>query len=410
MPCDRHYIPCIAQRSAVALCILSTTFLSSCTSTALSTSDISKGTGFASYSLPKALLPIALTDTNGDITLTVATPIYTRDSAHTYLLDHRSSPFASDDFTIDVDPTTGLLTKVHLTRTDETDEIFVEAAKSVAALLESSTQGAVQITSVLVDPGDIRSQENSSKLLNSALREYARLRLEQNNCDVNSCSKYRRFAISNVQLIQINITNPVGLLYTAPLSDERKCALGVCSRSTLPYLITAGFTNMVSQVTIDLPNNGPIYAIPLAGAVAVEKVTNVDFDRGLVRSAHVVKSSEALDLVKIPYRVVVAFFSALSEIIQLKIDTSGKQAELVRAEADLKKAKQEAQAEQAKNEAAILGAGGAQDVLLRVSTGGSLPLGQGLMSQQPKIGGALTPDQTGQGHVLRPGENANPQS
>ncbi len=395
----------------IGVCLVNTALLTSCSSTALSTANGVSGSGFAAYSLPKALLPVSLSDNCGDVTITITNPIYTRDLEHTYRLTHRSSPFADDDFTIEVDPSTGLLSKVHLTRTDQTDEIIVEAAKSVAALLESATaQGAVQITSIIVDPSDPVSQQEGERRLNAALHDYASLQLGKKGC--GDQAEYRRILQSSMEFTKISVTSYGNPARPSGPAAPVDCSIGVCSRATIPYQIVAGFGSLTSQTLVDLPNNAPVYAIPLSGTTAVEKVTNVDFDHGLVKSAHVKKSSEALDLVKVPYRVVVAFFTALSEIIQLKIDTSGKQAELIKSEAALEKAKMEArQQQQAKNESAILDAGGTQDVLLRVSTAGSQqlgPLGHGLQDTRPAPTAAPAPVKPLDNGGLGDGSIANP--
>ena len=76
--------------------------------------------------LPKALLPVELVDVGNALELRVGSPVVVGDTAHTYALQRSGNVFTTDNVTVTVDPSTGLLTAIDVKSDDKTIPAIVK--------------------------------------------------------------------------------------------------------------------------------------------------------------------------------------------------------------------------------------------------------------------------------------------
>jgi hypothetical protein len=286
------------------------------------------------YRLPKALLPVKLqrsrsgTDAAPTIVYAVeiGLPRYLGDTQHTYVLDYKTSPLASDEFTVKVHPQERVLTSIKMTTDDKTGEIIVKIAETVAAFEESpAVSTAETLLDIEIDPSDnadITFAANALKNLSGGV--------------------VSTFEIPNQQLSTS--------LKDSEL-DKKGCrsVSGICYRLPVKYYVRFGFNDgRVFSRSISLPNAGPIVPLNLSRAVFVEKVHEISLTDGSPAEMKLKKPSEGLEIVSLPLEIAKAILQAPAEILQLKINQNDKEKEL----ANSKNEKIKAQAELAKTLAA----------------------------------------------------------
>jgi hypothetical protein len=289
------------------------------------------------------LVRVRLSDVEGALQVQLDQPISIADPAHTYLLSYSASPLSDDTVDIDPDPKTGLLTTIDLTAADRTDDIIIEIAKSAALIFEAATepQGR-EIFSRLLDPSDEAAKRELVDDMNRVAIEDAAIQ-EQSACRAPSderaraiCTGYRSVA-AGLRRIDLVIDEPPP--YPTPVAD---CSIGVCYRLAMPYRFRVEFegTGYSVEEVHSLTNAMPPIPIDLARASFVTKVTKIDFDAGQVDKVHVQKPSEALELASLPVRVVSAFFGAVADLIQLRVNVGTKEQALAQQELQVLQAKQ----------------------------------------------------------------------
>jgi hypothetical protein len=93
-------------------------------------------THVSDYQLARVLLPVMLKKSGEAYALEIGEPRAAGDPSAAYVFRYEGSPFAADEFTIEVDSKTRLLKKIQLKTEEKTDAIIVKAAESLALLEE----------------------------------------------------------------------------------------------------------------------------------------------------------------------------------------------------------------------------------------------------------------------------------
>lgn len=288
--------------------------------------------GGLQYSLPTAHIKVTLSQ-KGDKILQIRMdqPVYEADPQHTYLIRYETSPFASDKFDIEIDPKTGLLTKIDMTADDKLDEIIVEIAKTIATLEASDKEAETVLAERIIDPTD-------ESALNQLELEFNKIGIEKTKEDPQIDLFVKKPVINTNSGKQSTPTNP-----------HTDCSVGVCYRQVMPYRIGFSFKKSIPyETTVNLPNEAPIISLGLERSLFVTRINTIEFENGIPKKVHLEKPSEGLRLVELPLEIVKGILTAPAEILQLKADFSGKETALANAkiaEIDAKKALMEKQVE-----------------------------------------------------------------
>jgi len=360
------------------LCVISV-LLSSTGCSMLTSRDVGNNAGWPitagglQYSLPTARIKVKLSQKGDNIVqIRMEQPVYEADPQHTYLLRYETSPFASDKFDIEVDPKTGLLTKIDMTADDKLDEIIVEIAKAVAALEAVEEDGETVLAERIIDP----------------TTELDQLEKEFNSIILKKTEKDPKIDF----FIKPNTNKPSTSPASSTQPDKPDCSVGVCYRQVRPYVIGFSFDNNIAyETTVNLPNNAPIIPFNLDRSLFVTRVNTIEFENGIPKKVHLEKPSEGLRLAELPLEIAKGILSVPAEILQLKADLSGKETALANAkvaEIDAEKALMEKQVEakESSNDRTR------QSLLVGTSVGriqtSKLGAGQG-QKNPPENGGAL---------------------
>lgn len=93
--------------------------------------------------------------------------------------------------------------------------------------------------------------------------------------------------------------------------------------------------NSSATQIINIPDIQNLAEIDISRASFVKKGVTVDFENGLLKSVELKKPSEMLSVISVPTNILAELFKLPTELVQLKIDTSGKSEELIKAEESL---------------------------------------------------------------------------
>ncbi len=122
---------------------------------------------------------------------------------------------------------------------------------------------------------------------------------------------------------------------------------GVCYRPTMPYqlaltpgghkldgvgVIEAPGENGSSNALVLLPNEAPIFCIPVRGSSFGEGVTELTFSDGMLTSVHAVKPSELLGFLSIPADVLASVLALPGELLTIRIENNTKVGTIVDSE------------------------------------------------------------------------------
>ena len=359
--------------------------LAGCGSTLLSSDPHPPGTSgtsksaYQTYMLPKALLRVQLRREGEMFTVNISEPIIVGDVKHRYDLVYNESFFASDNFDIEVDDKSGLLTVVNTNTDLQIDEILVAGAGAVGALVtifELAEPGENEqiLVDELVDP-TVKSEVDNV---------VARMNLVYGQAKGRSCA-----LASDRSCIQIRISGE-GFDYREPpatASSEPACNVGICYRTVLPFRVSASVVNdskdaeghfaNTSSTSVVLPDPGSVLHLDTTRPAFVSRQTNVTMVNGIVQKVHTEKPSEAVAVLGTPIRMIEAFFSAVGAVFKAQEGSVAAQTELIKA----RTAQQEAQ-NTARRESATQVPAARIPLILRVTNGGSAPVASVL----PKTG------------------------
>lgn len=282
------------------------------------------GEGVA-YMLPRALLPIELVFDGIAYELRVAPAMTTGDTAHTYALQRSGNIFTSENVVVAVDPATGLLTSINLTSVDHTLAILTrEQAPEPKALRAGDTGQVVHRT--LFDPGSTVAE---TATFNEGLVAIARADLErrkvERGCATTATAEPCKSLLALGEVLK---DRAFGIhVDDAPAARpaQAACSAGFCYRMNVPHVVTlSGPAGSLSTV-LGLPNRSPTFVMPLERWAFVKTTHNVVLDKGVFKSITTDRPSPAMAIASAPVDATRAMLGAVGEVVQLRIDTSGRE-------------------------------------------------------------------------------------
>lgn len=292
--------------------------------TVVSTVPPGEGVRGVPYATPKALVELTLDTESPDqssLKVLAAVP----DEDHVYVAQVKHTVFSSDDVTIET-TASGLLSAVTTNADDKLGEIIVklaETAKQVALFPGAdSADNAVRqplpdTVSVTFDPAD----PDDVGRANAALGDYG---------------------------YSVRIDGQRGSRAPAAPSKE-EARKGIVVRRAHPYLVEVrGGSDFLLSSVVVLPNEGDFVVVPIEAGPFVKTEYTMKFDSGLLTEMRSNRPSEVLGFVSILPDALKAIASIPAELVQLKIDTTKKDQELLEAQKALlesKKALEEARKE-----------------------------------------------------------------
>jgi hypothetical protein len=310
------------------------------------------------YQLPKVILEISATRTTNGIDVRISQPIYIGDSSATYLLRYVPDEAAVDTFKVKVNSATMLLTTFNGEADDKTAEaIRLLTTGSPRAKPEGSGVIEERLFSAVFDPSLPSEVSQVSAGLNTAVFEGLRARLGH-ACEVavraalgtdtkksaKEIAEVRKATRAKTETCRAErrLTKPnfaLSVVYTPVVmasSTVNACAVGVCTRSPgVAFVSASDGVAMVATQKFMMPNGGSAIPIDLRRAFSTKATYSMVFTNGLAESVERTKGSSLVAVASLPLDVFRNVLTSASQIIQLRIDQTTKEKELIAARQQL---------------------------------------------------------------------------
>lgn len=320
------------QFTSYGLSSLGTTLLltlGGCGSIVESSQNSSNTSGVA-YMLPKALLPVEVTENSGAIEISVKAPIITGDPKQRLILQRNGNAFSSDNVKVELDENTNLLKSLKVESTDQTVSTLVKLVSSMKPEAGAPPSNVILIYRGMLDPES--GTDTTNKAINYAVSTYLNARLTDACIDEKTvqCSAISQL-ISKTNKLAISLSPEIKQTSTTP-SNPVDCSPGLCYRVNQPYVLNLlGPDGVSDSVIATLPNGSPTYVLPVERWAFVKSTHDIKLKDGVLQSVDTNRPSSALEVASAPLQITKAVFGTIGDLIQLKIDLSGKEKALADA-------------------------------------------------------------------------------
>lgn len=294
--------------------------------------------GGVPYSLPRVLLKATLVRDADGISIEIGQPVYVADPKQTYLLRYSRHAGSKDKLNIGIDPQTSLLTSVGGEAEDQTAQVIVAVAKVAGGLgkMEGAVEPGAERQVFYQDVFDPANQQEITAL-NAAINSVLTTTVKNSIAGCAAGAKPEAAAKCPLRNgtpggdISLDIKYEPFALATTP--DD--CGIGICTREPRPAVLSVKQAGVpVGAGLFNMPNGSAVVPIDLSRASFVKATHQITLQNGLVASRESSKESEALAIANIPLDILKGIFSAPTELIQLKVNYTNAQKDLLTAQKD----------------------------------------------------------------------------
>jgi hypothetical protein len=324
------------------------------------------------YALPMGVneLVLSVRPETAIFALTIEETKYIPDPEHRYFLRYRPLPNYEDKIIVEMNGKgKPFLKQVKADTTDKTGDIIVNLVKlaTFGGKFESHVHNdAIILANLTVDFGRPEVVRQAVSSLNVAMAGFAEEQADNCRKDppdpekaparATGCQIYAQLALRGREwrrrghgarpLIELNVRAPQSMEVAQPAD----CTIGVCYRPVEPFLVTYALDGVVNSKTVLLPNASPLVGIDIRRAFFINKVQTIDFDEnsGLLKSLYIDKKSELVAISKLPVDIIEAITAAFRlrvKVLDQQAATAEAESELIKAKANLAKAREAYDAE-----------------------------------------------------------------
>ena len=299
------------------------------------------------YSLPKQLVKVTYTrkeTDSGELKIEAEDPIPDTDHTFYATIDHRST--YSD--TVEISTKNGLLHGDLMGHSeDKTGEIIVSLAGSLSGLLPIPTPTIFQVP--LAFDGTDRIGEECKKSEISGTQVIEAIIDPSEDTDIAALNIRLKGECIKLTVDTSDITRINAQKEKLTKLECQKCQNGLIYRQpgTVTFIVerilnTAGNqSDKIGSTRLSLAHGGHIGILPLPTGIFSENKSDVSFSNGMLSKIKIIQPSEVLGAIGIIPGALKAMLAIPTELIQLKVDYSSREKELL----ELKKTMLELQAE-----------------------------------------------------------------
>ena len=346
------------------------------------------------YMLPRALLPVELVFDGSAFELRIQPALLVGDAAHTYALQRSGNVFTSDNVVVNVDPVSGLLSAVNVKSEDKSVDAITKLVSGLKAEAAVAV-GQVIVFQDLFDPGwdDQRVADFNRRLQFAARAQLRRAGIQAACTGVDGAATDPCNALATLQHELDGGDLSVAVMGSGAATPEpADCSAGFCYRINVPHVVRLQGPGTSSSAVFGLPNRSPTFVMPLERWAFVKTTHDVELQGGVFESITSDRPSSAYAVAALPFDIAKAAVTSASELIQLKLDFSGKQkgyydAQVAEIEAKAARDKALLDKAPAEAEAAIWGMPAKQaaaPLTLRIGRPGSMDVNKDLKAARGK--------------------------
>jgi hypothetical protein len=264
------------------------------------------------YYLPKGLMQVRVTESNGQFNVTLAGPIMVADAQFRFHADLRETALSDNNAIVTVDPRTQLLTSAEVTSTGQAGEIienFYRVGQPYAGF--DGGYYTVEIFSGLYEVSEL---DRASSDASQALMQYFERRCGENgdlaadSYGAEDCARYQALGIDQPDMVAITVEGATGA--STANTNISKCGRGLCYRPLVPVKIRAVVAGtFVTEDYYMIPDTSTVsYYLLRSGFFATQQYS-LTFDQGVLVAVDQKQQSELLGFSRIPVEILKAIVS-----------------------------------------------------------------------------------------------------
>lgn len=268
--------------------------------------------GGLAYALPKTIVTVkAERAKDGTVTYTV-TPSIVPDQTARYRVRYAASWFSDDDLTFQVDRN-GLLTSTKTSIKDRAGDIVVQLAKTAGA---------------------------AAAVLGYAARQQRPPAVDSRMYPFSHVYELETFAAGPELKDGARITVDPSWLPAGDRLLPQGCNFSVCFRTPVALRASVGLPGQrqASEFSFLAINPYRTEGLDFRTAALVTRTNSATFDSGILTSINIVKPSTAFELASLPYNMIKAFFSAIGELLTIRVTNQQAETSVLKSQVEQLKA------------------------------------------------------------------------
>lgn len=277
------------------------------------------------YMLPRALLPVELVYDGTSFELRIKDAVLVGDPAHTYALQRSGNIFTSDNVVVSVDPVTGLLSAVNVKSEDKSADAITKLASGMKAESGDAVKSVVVFRD-LFDPGWEQAEVTR---FNRDLQAAAQVHLRRVATEQNCAEEKTTAACKATQALASELSSGAFAVSVQGAAGKAvapaNCGAGFCYRINVPHVVRLQGPGTSNSAVFGLPNLSPTFVMPLERWAFVKTTHDVKLKGGVFESVTTDRPSSAFAVASVPFDIAKGAVTSASELVQVKLDFSGKQ-------------------------------------------------------------------------------------
>ncbi len=266
------------------------------------------------------------------------------DTGRRYILQPQDSKLRSDDFKITT-TSGGLLNTVNATLDDQSDEILIALAQSIASIYKPSLTEDNKYFENLTKSNDCDEYAYVPLVLEFIVdpasdADWTALGVSLNNSARVPCKTAKGAAKTFDFKFAKKTTESPAANHSGHITDN--LMEGIVYRREIPIVIqvSESTTHLVSDVMLQVPNGAPAEVLELKATSFVTNTAVLGFTNGMLVSVDTKKPSPALVVAGLPAKIVTGVMGTVSDLLTARVNIVKQETSLTTEQTSLAKQRQ----------------------------------------------------------------------
>ena len=273
------------------------------------------------------------------------------DTTTRYLLQPQSSPFRSDTFKMTT-TTSGLLQTANIEQKDETGDVLINLARSIAAWSGPSPLANSMFAEML--DSSFKGLATDGNRCKQLAWEPRKLEFVIDPADASEWARVGARISSSARVPGIGLAADESFDYELSLAPrsvsmvanekglaQRLSGAGIYYRRERPLVVNIdlkdakGVKQSIGNVMLLVPNDAPVDALDMEATAFVTNKSNYGFSNGMLVSVDNARPSPAVAIVSVPWKISEATLGQVRDLLTLRVEITQKKKTLATEEAAL---------------------------------------------------------------------------
>ena len=266
------------------------------------------------------------------------------DPSMRYLLQPQSSAFRSDTFDMTT-TASGLLQTADIEQKDETVEVLINLARSIASIQSPGGAKNLQAANILENTEKTKPTSRCKQLA----WEPRKLDFVIDPANPDDWTRVSEGISAAAKVVGVGVAASEEFPYTLSLAERSRALVsgggslapansgtGIYYRRERPLVVDIDLEKRrVGNVILMVPNGAPVDALDMAATSFVTNKSTLGFSNGMLVKVHQTRPSPALAIVSVPWKISEAILTQIGDLLTLRIDVTRNEKTLATEEAAL---------------------------------------------------------------------------